>query len=48
MHDEILISHKKGNPAICNNMMKLEDIMLKKIIQKEDYITFILSYIVKK
>ena len=20
MYDEILISHKKGNPAICNNM----------------------------
>ena len=35
-HDEILFIHKKkGNPAICNNIMDLEDTTLSKISQKE-------------
>ena len=33
----MLFNLKKGDSAICSNLMKVENIMLSKIIQKEKY-----------
>ena len=36
-HSRMLFSLKKGDSAICSNLMKVENIMLSKINQKEKY-----------
>ena len=45
IHNGILFSLKRGNPAICSNMMDLKDIMLSEInqSQKEKYCMVLLK-----